>query len=120
MALSEMTAPEVQAQIKSIQKQKQDNADILSFLAAQSRTPIPQNVEYSIRDWGEKIRFGAQREVVLLTVDSEDVLDRILAIERIRGVMVARISPTAAALSEPIENWRTLEELRSLGVYLRD
>lgn len=94
--------------------------DILSFLSAQSRTPIPQNVEYSIRDWGEKIRFGAQQEVVLLTVDSEDVLDRILAIDRIRGVMVARISPTAAALSEPIENWRTLEELRSLGVYLRD
>ncbi len=94
--------------------------DILGFLIAESRTPIPQNVEYSIRDWGEKIRFGTQQEVVLLTVDSEDVLDRILAIDRIREVMVERISPTAAALSEPIENWRTLEELRSLGVYLRD
>ncbi len=94
--------------------------DILAFLVAESRTPIPQNVEYSIRDWGEKIRFGTQQEVVLLTVDTEDVLDRILAIDRVREVMVERISPTAAALSEPIENWRTLEELRSLGVYLRD
>jgi Helicase conserved C-terminal domain len=97
-----------------------DAEGILEFLTSQSRTPIPQNVEYSIRNWGEKIRFGTQQEVVLLKVDSEEVLDRILAIDRIRDVMVERISPTAAALSEPIENWRTLEELRGLGVYLRD
>ena len=94
-------------------------ADILSFLEENSRTPIPQNVEYSIRNWGEKIRFAAQMEVVVLTVDSEEVLDRILALDPIREVVVERLAPNVVALKERIEDWRTLEELRRLGVYIK-
>jgi hypothetical protein len=93
--------------------------DILSFLSGHSRTPIPQNVEYSIKNWGEKICFAAQREVVLLEVESEEVLDRVLTLEPVREALLDRISPTAAALKERIDDWRTLEELRLLGVYMK-
>jgi hypothetical protein len=93
--------------------------EILSFLTAHSRTPIPQNVEYSIRDWGEMIRFGSQRDVVLLQVDADDIMDQVLALEQIKAVLVERIGPCAAALSERIDDWRTLEELRQLGVYMK-
>jgi hypothetical protein len=93
--------------------------DILAFLSDHSRTPIPQNVEYSIRDWGEKICFAAQREVVLLEVESEEVLDRVLTLEPVREALLERISPTVAALKERIDDWRTLEELRVLGVYMK-
>jgi len=92
---------------------------ILDFLGENSRTPIPQNVEYSIRDWGEKIRFATQKDVVILRVDSEEVLDRVLTLEPIRERLVERISPTVVALKEKIEDWRTLEDLRRLGVYIR-
>jgi len=94
-------------------------SDILGFLGENSRTPIPQNVAYSIRNWGEKIRFGTQREVVLLMVDDEAVLERVLEIDRIRDVLVEKISPTAIALKERIDDWRTLEDLRALGVYMK-
>ncbi len=93
--------------------------EILRFLTAHSRTPIPQNVEYSIRDWGETIRFGTQREVVLLRVDSEEVMDRVLALEPVRRLLVERLGPETAALKERISDWRTLEELRRLGVYMK-
>jgi hypothetical protein len=92
---------------------------ILAFLSEHSRNPIPQNVEYSIRDWGEKIAFATQREIVLLRVDSETVLDRVLALPGVRDMVVERISPTAAALREMIRDWKTLEEMRVLGVYIR-
>jgi hypothetical protein len=93
--------------------------DILEFLGENSRTPIPQNVSYSIRDWGEKIRFATQRDVVILKVDSEEILDQVLALEAIRECIVERIAPTVVALKERIEDWRTLEELRRLGVYIK-
>ena len=94
-------------------------ADILQFLEKHSRTPIPQNVSYSIRDWGEKIRFATQERVVILELESEKTLDQVLALERVKPLVVRRISPTAAALKDRIEDWRTLEDLRGLGVYLK-
>ena len=93
--------------------------DILAFLGENSRTPIPQNVSYSIRDWGEKIRFASQQQVVILRVDSEEVLDQVLALDPIRAMLVERICPTVVALKEKIEDWRTLEDLRRLGVYIK-
>jgi len=94
-------------------------SDILDFLGEHCRTPIPQNVSYSIRDWGEKIRFASQQQVVILTVDSEEVLDQVLALEPIREKFVERLSPTVVALKDKIEDWRTLEDLRHLGVYIK-
>lgn len=92
---------------------------ILGFLEEHSRTPIPQNVAYSIRDWGEKIRFATQRSCVVLRLDSEKVLDQVLALDRVKEVFLERLAPEVVALKERIDDWRTLEELRSLGVYLK-
>ncbi len=92
---------------------------IMAFLADHSRTPIPQNVSYSVRDWGEKIAFASQREVVLLRVDNEAVLDRVLALPGVRDLVLERVSPTAAAIRETIKDWKVLQEMRALGVYLK-
>jgi hypothetical protein len=93
--------------------------EILEFLVAYSRTPIPQNVEYSIRDWGSKLRFALQEEVVLLEVDDEEALDVTLALEPVRRLLLRRIGPKAAALRGRIGDHKTIEELRRLGIFLR-
>lgn len=93
--------------------------EILAFLASRSRAPVPQNVAYSIREWGGRVRFARQRDAVLLEVDREDALDRALGLEAVRGLLIARLGPTVAALRAPLSDLRTLEALRALGVHLR-
>ena len=93
--------------------------EILEFLVANSRTPIPQNVEYSIRDWGQKLRFMTQEDVVLLEVDDPESLDVVLALEPVQRLRPRRISPTAAALRGKITEFKTIEELRGLGIFLK-
>jgi Helicase conserved C-terminal domain len=93
--------------------------EILEFLAQHSRTPIPQNVEYSIRDWGKKVRFARQEEVVLLEVDDSEALDIALALEPVRRLLLRRIGPNCAALRGRIGAFKTIEELRRLGIFLR-
>jgi hypothetical protein len=92
---------------------------ILEFLAERSRAPVPQNVTFSIREWGGRVRFARQRQVTLLEVDRADALDRALELDAVKAVLLDRLSPTAAALRGPVKDHRALESLRALGVYLR-
>ena len=92
---------------------------MLSFLEERCRTPVPQNVYFSIREWGGRVRFGRQREAVLLEVDREDALDRALTLEPVKALLIARLGPTVAALRAPLSDFKTLEALKGLGVYLR-
>jgi len=94
--------------------------EMVGFLAGKSRAPLPQNVVYSVREWGGRVRFGRQREAVLLEVDQEDALDRALALEPLRALLLARLGPKVAALRSPVTDWKTIEALRALGVYLRE
>jgi hypothetical protein len=93
--------------------------EILGFLGERSRAPLPQNVAYSVREWGERVRFARQREAVLLEVDREDALDRALALEPVKALLIARLGPTVAALRAPVADFKTVEALKALGVYLR-
>ena len=93
--------------------------EILAFLEARSRTPVPQNVSYSVREWAGRVRFARQRDAVLLEVDREDALDRALTLEPVKALLLARLGPTVAALRGPLNDPRAVEALRGLGVYLR-
>lgn len=93
--------------------------EILAFLDGRSRAPVPQNVAFSIREWGERVRFVRQREAVLLDVDREDALDRALTLEAVRDLLIARLGPTVAALRSPVTDFKTLEALKGLGVFFR-
>ena len=96
-----------------------DADEILLFLEEHSRVPVPQNVEYSIREWAARVSFAWQREVVLLTTNDPAALDRVLEVDEVRRLLVDRVSPTAAALRSKISDWKLLEMLRAMGVYFR-
>jgi hypothetical protein len=86
--------------------------EILATLGRESRQPIPQNVAYSLREWGDlygqiTIRSGVR----LLQAASPELLDELL--ERREGVprIAARLGPTAARLAGG-KDQRSLEQIR--------
>ncbi|MEG8279284.1 helicase C-terminal domain-containing protein [Streptomyces sp. AHA2] len=89
-------------------------SDLHAFLAAHSRTPVPQPLAYLIDDVARRhghLRVGAASSYV--RCDDEAVLNEILADKRAGGLGLRRLAPTVlAAQADPAG---LLEGLRSMG-----
>ncbi|MFC8915907.1 helicase-associated domain-containing protein [Streptomyces sp. NPDC057116] len=89
-------------------------ADLHAFLAAHSRTPVPQPLAYLIDDVARKhghLRVGAASAYV--RCDDDSVLGEILADKRSAPLRLRRLAPTVlAAQADPAA---LLEGLRSMG-----
>ncbi|CAL9494889.1 hypothetical protein SUDANB176_03321 [Streptomyces sp. enrichment culture] len=89
-------------------------ADLHAFLAAHSRTPVPQPLAYLIDDVARRhghLRVGAASAYV--RCDDEAVLGEILADKRAAGLGLRRLAPTVlAAQTDPAG---LLEGLRAMG-----
>ncbi|WP_269855824.1 helicase C-terminal domain-containing protein [Streptomyces sp. RPT161] len=89
-------------------------AELHGFLAAHSRTPVPQPLSYLIDDVARRhgrLRVGAASAYV--RCDDDAVLSEILADRRAAGLGLRRLAPTVlAAQSEPVT---LLERLRTMG-----
>lgn len=89
-------------------------SDLHAFLAAHSRTPVPQPLAYLIDDVARKhghLRIGAASAYV--RCDDDALLNEILADKRSGGLRLRRLAPTVlAAQADPAA---LLEGLRSMG-----
>ncbi len=89
-------------------------SDLHAFLAAHSRTPVPQPLSYLIDDVARRhghLRIGAASAYV--RCDDEAVLNEILADRRSTGLRLRRLAPTVlAAQADP---GSLLEALRDMG-----
>ncbi|WP_345621592.1 helicase-associated domain-containing protein [Streptomyces ziwulingensis] len=89
-------------------------ADLHAFLAAHSRTPVPQPLAYLIDDVARRhgrLRIGAASAYV--RCDDDATLSEILADKRAAGLGLRRLAPTVlAAESDP---GGLLEGLRAMG-----
>ncbi|ODA75621.1 hypothetical protein APS67_000184 [Streptomyces sp. AVP053U2] len=89
-------------------------ADLHAFLAAHSRTPVPQPLTYLIDDVARRhghLRVGAASAYV--RCDDDAVLNEILADKRAAGLGLRRLAPTVlAAQADPAG---LLEGLRRMG-----
>ncbi|MFI9822801.1 helicase-associated domain-containing protein [Streptomyces sp. NPDC052013] len=92
----------------------QTAADLHAFLAAHSRTPVPQPLTYLIDDVARRhghLRVGAASAYV--RCDDDAVLNEILADRRAAGLGLRRLAPTVlAAQADPAG---LLEGLRAMG-----
>ncbi|CAL9501897.1 helicase-associated domain-containing protein [Streptomyces sp. enrichment culture] len=92
----------------------QTASDLHAFLAAHSRTPVPQPLAYLIDDVARRhghLRVGAASAYV--RCDDDAVLNEILADKRAAGLGLRRLAPTVlAAQADPAA---LLEGLRSMG-----
>ncbi|WP_327429682.1 helicase-associated domain-containing protein [Streptomyces sp. NBC_01236] len=89
-------------------------SDLHAFLAAHSRTPVPQPLAYLIDDVARRhghLRIGAASAYV--RCDDDALLNEILADKRSQGLRLRRLAPTVlAAQADPAA---LLEGLRSMG-----
>jgi hypothetical protein len=89
-------------------------SDLHAFLAAHSRTPVPQPLAYLIDDVARKhghLRIGAASAYV--RCDDEALLNEILADKRSQGLRLRRLAPTVlAAQADP---GALLDGLRAMG-----
>ncbi|MFJ5995749.1 helicase-associated domain-containing protein [Streptomyces sp. NPDC092370] len=89
-------------------------SDLHAFLAAHSRTPVPQPLAYLIDDVARRhghLRVGAASAYV--RCDDDAVLNEILADKRAAGLGLRRLAPTVlAAQTDPSG---LLEGLRAMG-----
>ncbi|WP_028802856.1 helicase-associated domain-containing protein [Streptomyces sp. 142MFCol3.1] len=89
-------------------------SDLHAFLAAHSRTPVPQPLAYLIDDVARRhghLRIGAASAYV--RCDDDALLSEILADKRSQGLRLRRLAPTVlAAQADPAA---LLEGLRSMG-----
>ncbi|MFE7075435.1 helicase-associated domain-containing protein [Streptomyces sp. NPDC057620] len=89
-------------------------SDLQAFLAAHSRTPVPQPLAYLIDDVARRhghLRIGAASAYV--RCDDDAVLNEIVADKRAQGLRLRRLAPTVlAAQADPAT---LLEGLRAMG-----
>lgn len=88
--------------------------ELLSMLAAHSRTPVPQPLEYLVTDTARRhgrVRVGAASSYV--RADDPSALDELLADPRAAGLRLRRLAPTV--LASPADPVTVLETLRAVG-----
>lgn len=88
--------------------------DVHTFLAAHSRTPVPQPLSYLVNDVARKhgrLRIGAAS--AYLRCDDDALLAEILADRRSAGLRLRRLAPTVLAAQAPPDT--LLEGLRAMG-----
>jgi hypothetical protein len=88
--------------------------DLRAFLAARSRTPLPQALTYLIDDSSK--RHGALRTGVAgayLRCDDESLLTRVVSDRDVGPLQLRRLAPTVAVSTAPVA--RVLEVLRESG-----
>ncbi|WP_243979529.1 helicase C-terminal domain-containing protein [Streptomyces sp. NEAU-YJ-81] len=88
--------------------------DVHTFLAAHSRTPVPQPLTYLVNDVARKhgrLRIGTAS--AYLRCDDDALLAEILADRRSAGLRLRRLAPTVLAAQAPPDT--LLEGLRAMG-----
>ena len=94
------------------------SSEIITILSENSRVGIPQNVIYSIKEWGEKVKFVQVRKVTLLRGRSKEVIDRIMQAGPMKSLVIERIAPTAVVINDRFEPEKLATKLEKLGIFL--
>jgi hypothetical protein len=92
---------------------------VVELLERHSKTPIPQNVKFSILDWEKTVSRITISKPVLLEAEDEGTLKRVLSIAELARLVERDVSPKAVVLKEKPAAKKIAKELKNLGVYLK-
>lgn len=92
---------------------------ILDRLRAQSRTPLPQNVEYSLRSWSEGARSAELHRGLLFESSDPKVVEAIANHPALRGLVKKLLPPNAVLFHGDANERQIAQELRLLGIYVK-
>ncbi len=92
--------------------------EIIATLRDNSRAPLPQNIEYSIRHWAAGVHPAEILTLHVLELPSPEALDAAVHLPQLAPLVVRRLSPTAVALSTADLGPEAEAALRQLGIHL--
>ena len=81
---------------------------VLQVLERYSQKGIPQNVDYTLRDWAKAYRAVQVSQVLLIEVENETHANELLILPKLKTFKLRRIGPTILAASSDVN----LSELR--------
>lgn len=91
---------------------------ILAVLVQNSSHGVPQNVEFSIREWSKSVLRITTRRAFLLEAPTRASADQLMAIPDLKNVIQRRLSPTVIELDEDPTQAGIVKLLRDQGFYL--
>jgi len=96
-----------------------DVDQFLTILEEKARTPIPQNIAVTLRDWASEVKTVTANQVLLLECEDPAVLDRVASMASVKPAVHRRLGPDLLALKAERVDPALVEELRAMGVFLR-
>ncbi|HEY3991643.1 MAG TPA: helicase-associated domain-containing protein [Ktedonobacteraceae bacterium] len=91
---------------------------IVSILQACSQKELPQNVLYTLQDWGRLYKDATVSQVLLLEVGSEAIADEICASPKFRTLELRRLGPCAIVIGGQVSLQVLRTTLEKEGVIL--
>lgn len=97
--------------------------EMLQLLEEHSQKGVPQNVDYTLRDWVKLYKGVTISQVVLLEVSSEAVANEICSSPKLKGLVqdfgMRRLGPCAIALNSDINLPELRRMLDKMGIVVR-
>lgn len=89
---------------------------ILDTLHTYSQKELPQNVEYSIRDWTKQYKGLRLTQTILLEVSDEALTDELCGSKTFKNFGLRKVGPLAIAASGDINNLRRALDKEGINV----
>jgi hypothetical protein len=93
-------------------------SEIIDVLTRKCRTALPQNVLFSLRDWGDKAGVLTMEKALLITARRAELIDRFVELPQVKGHVLRRLSTTCVALRATFPVKKHGAVLRELGYFL--
>lgn len=90
----------------------------LRVLQAHSQKDLPQNVLYTLQDWGRLYKNATVSQIIILEVENESVADEICASAKTRSLGLRRLGPCAIAVGGQVSLQVLRTTLEKEGVIL--
>jgi hypothetical protein len=91
---------------------------IIAFLRAHARAPVPQNVEYSLREWSAGVRSASLARGILFTASDPRIVEAILHHPALKECVERVLDERTLFFNERALERQVSQELRALGVYV--
>ena len=91
---------------------------ILHTLQEHSQKELPQNVEYTLRDWTKTFKSANISQVLLFEVSSEDAGRILEVIPSLQELSVRQLAPCIFAVSGSVNLQTVRKELEKTGVFI--
>ncbi|GAC1394389.1 MAG: hypothetical protein NVS4B11_32900 [Ktedonobacteraceae bacterium] len=91
---------------------------ILHILQEHSQKELPQNVEYTVRDWTKAFKSARLSQVLLFEVSSEEAGQILAALPSLQELGVRQLVPCLFAVSGNVNLQAVRKELEKAGVFV--